>query len=770
MENLKKILWKSLPVIITLALFQSCSNNGPDNTEKKISALLSRMTLEEKVGQMAQITLDVIGKGDSSIAVYEPFSIDTTKLFKAVCDYKIGSVLNTSNNKAMPVILWNKIVSEIQDYATNRTRLKIPVIYGIDAVRGMHYAAEATLFPNQIGLAATWNPDLVKETAAITAYETRACNIPWNFSPILDLGSDPRFPRQYEGFGEDPYLCTILGLAMIMGYQGENTDSKERVAACAKHYLGYSVPASGKDRTPAFIPENYLREYHLPSFDTAVKAGVMTFMVNSGIINGVTVHASRYLITDVLKGELGFRGFVVTDWNDIDNLYRRDKIAKDEKESIKIVINAGVDMAMIPYNYESFCKNLTELVKEGSVSQKRINDAVRRILRVKFALGLFDRPNTSVNNYPEFGSEKFAAVSYNAAAESITLLKNRDNILPLTGRERILVTGPNANSMRTLNGGWAYSWQGDKVELFAQKYNTIFEAIQNKFGALNVSFIPGISYNMNGKYFEEYKESYIEAINKAKVSDIVLLCAGENSYAEKPGDLNDLNLSDLQINFAKDLAKTGKPVILILNEGRPRCFSKIEPDMSAVIQTYLPGNFGGDALASILSGEVNPSGRLPYTYPAFPNSIVTYYHKPSEEQTPAPGAYNYESDYNPQYLFGSGLSYTTFTYSEIKTSKNVMKSADDSLTITINVTNSGRIEGKEVVMLFTSDVLATYTPDTRRLRRFSKTDLLPGETKSVKFVLKPEDLAYVTPENRRITEPGVFKLFIADKEKEITVK
>lgn len=744
----------------------ACSEKGPKNTEQQISDILGKMTLEEKVGQMAQITLDVIGKGDTAYTSYEPFELDTAKLRKAICDYKIGSVLNTSNNKAIEVTLWNKIVSEIQDYAINKTRMKIPVIYGIDAIHGNHYTAEATVFPQQIGLAATWNPELVRETARITAYETRASNISWNFAPVLDLGADPRFPRQFEGFGEDPYLCTILGVAMIEGYEGNDVSDKERVAACAKHYLGYAVPYSGKDRTPAVIPENYLREYHLPAFKAAVKAGVHTFMVNSGIINGIPVHSNSYIITDILKKELGFNGIVITDWNDIDNLYRRDKIAKDEKEAIKIAINAGIDMSMIPYKYESFCKNLTELVKEGEISENRIDDAVRRILRVKIALGLFNRPDTFVKDYPDFGSKKFASVALDAASESITLLKNKNGILPLKGNIKILVTGPNANSMRTLNGGWSYSWQGEKVELFTQKFNTFFEAIQDKFGMSNVTFVPGISYIMDGKYFEEKEDKYSEAINKARSSDVIILCLGENSYTEKPGDLNDLSLSDLQLKLALDLAKAGKPVILVLNEGRPRTFSKIESYMSAVIQTYLPGDFGGDALAAVLKGDVNPSGRLPYTYPAYPNSTVVYYHKPSEEQTPIEGVYKYESDYNLQYTFGFGLSYTTFTYSNLSLSKSDLIYENDSLKVSVEVKNSGTLAGKEVVQLYTSDIIASVTPDSKRLRKFKKIFLNPGETKKIEFTLKPEDVAFVNTQNKLVAEPGAFTVTIANQQKE----
>jgi len=754
---------------LIMSVMLSCGKTQ-NKDEIRVSEILNSMTLEEKVGQMAQITLDVIGKGDSVYTSYEPFEIDTAKLAKAIVDYKVGSVLNSSNNRALPVELWNKIITTIQDFSINRTRLKIPVIYGIDAIHGSHYTAEATVFPQQIGLAATWNEELVRETAKITAYETRASNISWNFAPVLDLGSDPRFPRQFEGFGEDPYLCSRLGVAMIEGYEGDSVSDVTKVAACAKHYMGYSVPNSGKDRTPAFIPESTLREYHLPAFKAAVEAGIRTFMVNSGIINGISVHSSHYIITDVLKKELGFMGVVVTDWNDIDNLYRRDLIAANEKEAIKIAINAGIDMSMIPYKYESFCKNLVELVNEGEVEESRIDDAVRRILKLKIELGLFEKPNTYVKDYPEFGSVKYAKVSYDAASESITLLKNTDDILPLKKSRKILVTGPNANTLRPLNGGWSYSWQGDKVDEFTTKFNTIYEAIRDKFGETNVTLVPGVSYVMEGKYYEEKEERYSEALTKAKNSDLIILCLGENSYTEKPGDLNDLYLSDLQTKLAMDMAKSGKPVILVLNEGRPRVISKIEPLMSAIIQLYLPGNFGGDALADMLTGDVNPSGRLPYTYPAYPNSLVPYYHKPSEEQTPVPGVYNYESDFNPQYIFGYGLSYTTFEYSNLKMNKTDMKTLNDSITISVDVTNKGKVKGKEVVQLYTSDLVASVTPDVKRLRKFKKIELDAGETKKVELTIKPHDLSFVNQENKWTIEPGVFVVSINNLKKEFSIK
>jgi beta-glucosidase len=737
----------------------SCSVKQTDSIEEKVESLLEEMTLEEKVGQMAQITLDVIGKGDSRYNSYEPFSIDTAMLRKAILEYHVGSVLNTTNNYALTPAKWNEIISFIQQIAMEESRMKIPVVYGIDAIHGVTYTDGATIFPQQITLAATFNPLHAYNMARVTAYETRASGIPWNFSPVLDLGADPRFSRQFEGFGEDPYLVGVMGEQMILGYEGmtDSVNSPYKIATCVKHFLGYSVPASGKDRTPAYIPENMLREYHLEPFKKVIDAGAESVMINSGIINGISVHASNKLITGLLKEELGFEGVVVTDWMDIINLHTRDKIAIDNKEAIKLAVNAGVDMSMVPYEFEQFCQDLIALVQEGEVKESRIDDAVRRILCMKMKLGLWENPVTKIDDYPEFASEKSSKEAYEAAAEAITLLKNEGRILPLSKSVKVLVTGPNANSMRALNGGWTYSWQGEKTDRYAQQYNTILEAIQHKIGGINVQYIPGVSYVETGNYYEDKDDRFNEVVQQAKKADVVILCLGENSYTEKPGDLNDLTLSHNQLNLAKEVAKSGKPVILVLNEGRPRCIREIEPSMAAVVQTYLPGNYGGDALADILFGDVNPSGKLPYTYPSYPNSLVTYYHKPAEEQKRAEGAYVYESDYNPQYEFGYGLSYTDFEYSNLRVSSKTI-SGNKPVEIFVDIANTGSRRGKEVVMLYTSDLYASITPDVKRLRRFTKIELEPGEKKTVRFELNARDLAFVTPDGKWVTEPGDFEI------------
>lgn len=752
----------ALSVLASLAFVSANAQQKTADTDKKVEALLSKMTLEEKVGQMTQITLDVIGKGNDRYSSFEPVMLDPVEMEKALGKYHIGSVLNTANNRALTTKKWFEIISEIQKTSLKLNAHKIPVIYGVDQIHGATYTAGATMFPQQIAQAASRNLKLIEQGASITAYETRASNIPWNFSPVLDLGGDPRFSRMWESFGEDPYLVSVMGVAMIDGYEGKdnNIGHPEKIASNLKHFLGYHATASGKDRTPAYISEEALREYHLPSFKAAVDAGAHTIMINSGIINGVPVHANYAILTQLLKDELGFKGLVVTDWADIENLHRRDRVAASDKEAVMLAINAGIDMSMVPYKYEVFCDNLVQLVKEGKVKEERIDDAVRRILKVKYALNLFDKPNTNPKNYPKFGSKEFEKASYDMAAEAITLLKNEGNILPLKKNVKVLVTGPNANSMRTLNGAWTYSWQGEKVEEFAGQYNTILEAVQNEIGKANVTYVPGVSYKQGGHYYEELTDKMDEAIAAAKNSDVIILCLGENTYTEKPGDLNDLYLSELQTELAKKLAATGKPVVLVLNEGRPRIISRFEQEMNAIVQAYLPGNFGGDALADVLFGDVNPSGKLPYTYPRFPNATISYIHKPSEEQKKAEGVYNYEADYNPQFSFGFGLSYTTFEYKDLKVSKTSLKKGENQQ-VSVTVTNTGKITGKEVVDLFTSDLYASsVTPDVKRLRRFEKIELKPGESKTVTFELNPADLSYIGRDGKSILEAGDFEVMV----------
>lgn len=760
---------KFLVLLTIISVFLSACSARRDDAASKVERIpfvediLAQMTLEEKVGQMAQITLNVVTKGPDVFTAYEPVELNMDSVRKAIVQYGVGSILNTANNRARTLEVWQSIIGPIQDVAVNETRLGIPVLYGIDAIHGTTYTAGATFFPQQIGQAATFNPELVRRAAEITAYETRASGIPWNFSPVLDIGRDPRWPRTWETFGEDVYLNKVLGVAMIRGYQGDDNDVSNpyRVAACGKHFLGYGVPVSGKDRTPAFIPEIELRERHIPPFQAAIDAGMHTIMLNSGIINGVPVHASYELITGLLKTELGFTGLVLTDWVDIENLYERDRVASSHKEAIKIAINAGVDMSMIPYNYVRFITYLVELVNEGAVPMSRIDDAVRRILNTKYKLGLFETPITHYRDYPLFGSAEHHAAALQTALESITLLKNNNSILPLPKTARVLVTGPNSNSMRTLNGGWSYSWQGDKVEEFAQAYYNILEAIQKEIGAERVVFSEGVRYDHEDRYFVDEAFDIPAAVRAARNVDYIILAVGENSYTEKPGDLHDLSLSRNQINLAKALAETGKPIILVLNQGRPRLIREIEPLVDAVVNIYLPGNFGGPALADILFGDHNPSGRLPFTYPAYPNSLITYDHKPSEHRSPTTGAYDYGSDFVIQWPFGFGLSYTTFEYSDLKLSTPTLN-PDGKLEVSVNVKNTGTRSGKEVVMLFTAAHFASITPDVRRLRGFSKIDLEPGEQKTVSFTIDPNDISFINAQNQRVTEAGNYDVMIGN--------
>ena len=753
-----------IPFIFSCSLGENkVSENFDATIEMKIDSIISQMTIEEKIGQMSQFTIDLLGKGGNAFYSSEPFEIDPVMLDTVIGKYKVGSILNASNTRAQTTEMWEYIISTIQKRALEETG--IPIIYGIDAIHGATYTADATFFPQEIGMAATFNRDLVERGAQINAYETRASNIPWVFSPTMDIGRDARWSRQWESYGEDSYLNAEMGTVTVQGYQGydRNRVINSNLAACIKHYMGYGVPVSGKDRTPAVISEIDLREKHFEPFRSAIiEGGALSLMVNSGIINGVSTHADYRLITEWIKEDLEFDGVIVTDWADVQNLYSRDNISEDYKGAVKIAINSGIDMVMEPYNL-SFCTTLLKLVEEGEVSNSRIDDAVRRVLRLKYRLGLFVKPYWSRSEYPDFGSKEHEAVAKFSADESITLLKNEDNILPLSSNSRILVTGPNANSMRTLNGGWSYSWQGEKTEEFAQQYNTILEAMQNKFGAANVIYEPGVTYKMDGQYFEENAPEIEKAVRAASSADYIVLCIGENSYCETPGNLDELTLSENQTNLALALQKTGKPVVLVLNEGRPRLIRSIEPGASAIVQTYLPGNFGGDALADILSGDVNPSGKLPYTYPKFEQGLITYDHKPGQNiEGKMDGAYDYGAQTSVQFPFGFGLSYTTFDYTNMTVDKSNFTS-DDIIRVSVDVTNIGEVEGKESVLLFSSDMVASLSPDVRRLRGFDKVSLKPGKTQTVTIDIKGEDLAFVNEMGKWTLEEGEFMLQLGDQ-------
>jgi beta-glucosidase len=739
--------------MLLLSLLSLATSLYPTNEE--IDNIVKSLTLEEKVGQMSQLAID-----DFMNAETDELNVDFA--IRALTVYKIGSVLNTYGGQGHPRQTWSRIQQQLQRYAgTNPSG--IPILYGLDAIHGANYVLNATLFPQQIGLAATFNRSIVQRAAEISAYETRSASVPCTFSPVLDLGIDIRWGRFWETFGEDPYLAAELGRAMVRGFQGPDRFNigPQHILATPKHYLGYSVPVSGKVQTPAVISENYLREYHLPPFAAAVEAGANVIIVNPAIINQLPVHASKFIMNDLLKEELKFDGFVLSEWGAIETMYSRDHIVGSWKEAIKLSINAGIDMGMIPYDLK-FCDLLTELVVEEEIPMARIDDAVRRILRVKARAGLWSQPTTNSEDYPQFGSAEFERASYDAAVESITLLKNENNILPLAPGTKVLVTGPNANSVRCLDGGWSYSWQGEKANQFTAKYDTILSAIEKVNGRANTVFSEGVRYAENGLYWEDEEVSIADAVAKAAPVDVVVLVLGENSYTEKPGDLQDIALSERQVELAKAVIAVGKPVVLALNAGRPRVIDEFHDDLAAFVQLYLPANFGGNAFADILFGNANPSGKLPYNYPRYRNALINYWHKYSEEQTAQPGIYNYESDYSPLYEFGDGLSYTNYSYENLRVSRPSM-GFDESLTVTIWIRNVGNRDGKESILVFISDLQASTAPDVRRLKKFTKVEIKAGDLVELQFGIRVDDLSFINTENKRVAEPGEFTITIGDQ-------
>ncbi len=732
--------------------------------EAAVERTLSKMTLDEKIGQMTELSIDVLGDWKNG-----EFFLDPQKLHQAIAVYKVGSVLNAPGGPtAQTPEKWEKIIGEIQQVSMKE--IGIPCIYGLDQNHGTTYTLGGVLFPQNINVGASFNPALAREAAEITAYETRAANCPWTYSPTVDLTRDPRWSRVWENYGEDPLVNAIMGAQQVKGFQGENPNSigKHNIATSVKHYLGYGAPRTGKDRTPAYISPSDLREKFFEPFRACIEAGALTVMVNSGSINGRPVHANNELLTKWLKEDLNWDGMIVTDWADINNLYTREYVAHDKKEAIEMAINAGIDMSMEPYDL-NFCTLLKELVNEGRVSQERIDDAARRVLRLKYRLGLFDTPNTYPKDYADFACERHEHTALQAAEESEILLKNNGGILPLKKGTKILVTGPNANSMRCLNGGWSYSWQGHLTDRFASKYNTIYEALANKFGNDNIVLEQGVTYPAEGAYNEENEPEIEKAVAAAANADVIVACIGENSYCETPGNLSDLAVSENQRNLVKALASTGKPLVLILNGGRPRIISDIEPLADAIVNVLLPGNFGGDALANILAGDANPSGKMPYTYPRHQAELTTYDYRVSEEMDKMEGAYDYDAVVSVQWPFGYGLSYTTFKYDNLRCSKSEFDVNDD-LVFTIDVTNTGNCTGKEVVMLFSRDMVASLTPDNRRLRAFQKVELKPGETKTVTLPIKASDLAFVDYDGKWVLEKGQFRIQAGTGVMDITCK
>ena len=776
--------------------------------EAKIEKTLARMTLDEKIGQMLELNLDVMGNmkvenakidrekvrsvmqqygasdsdikkmlkmtdaeildkmGNHPIDIYQgstkrAWQLNETMLDTLISKWKVGSILNAPGTRAPSVEQWQKWIRLIQEKSMKY--LGIPDIYGLDHNHGVTYTQGGTLFPQPINIGASFNTDLAFRGAEITAYESRAANCPWVYNPVVDLSRDPRWPRVYESFGEDAIVNSKMVTAEIKGYQGEDNNHIDRfhVGTSTKHYFAYGAPWSGKDRTPAYLSPQMIREKYFEPFKAAALAGTLTMMVNSASINGVPVHASYEYLTKWLKEDLQWDGFLVTDWADINNLFSREKVAKDKKDAIRIAINAGIDMSMDPYSVE-FCILLKELVNEGKVSMTRIDDAVRRILRAKYRLGLFDEPNTGGKGFEKFGSDEHAAAALLAAEESEVLLKNEGNILPLAKGKKILLTGPNANQMRCLHGGWSYTWQGSKAEDLSEKYNTIYEALCNKYGKENIILEQGVTYNEDKAYYDENAPEIDKAVAAAAQADVIIAAIGENSYTETPGNLTDLWLSNNQRDLVKALAKTGKPIILVLNEGRPRLIADIEPLAKAVVDILIPGNYGGDALANLLAGDANFSAKMPYTYPREINSLNTYDYKVSEEVGTMAGAYNYDAKVSLQWPFGYGLSYTTYEYSNLKVDKTSF-TADDILTVTVDVKNTGSRAGKEAVLLYSSDLIASIVPDNKRLRDFTKISLQPGETKTVTFRLPAKSLAFVGADGRWTLEEGDFILKVGNQ-------
>lgn len=759
---MKKILLS----ISLLALAYTASANVPviksdPKIEAQVEQTLKKLTLEEKIGQMMELVTDLFGANDKNGVFY----IDEHKTDSILSRYKIGSILNAPNTCAPTAKQWEKYIAQIQKISMKR--IGIPCVFGLDQNHGSTYTQGGTLFPQNINVAATFNREIARRSAEATAYETRAVSVPWTYSPTVDLGRDARWPRIWENFGEDCYLSSEMGKAMVYGFQGEDPNNIDQyhIATSMKHFMGYGVPWTGKDRTPAYISPADLREKHFAPFLAGLQAGALTVMVNSASVNGVPMHANKEFLTGWLKEETGWDGVLITDWADINNLYTREMVAKDKKDALRIAINAGIDMIMEPYSCDA-CGYLVELVKEGKIPMSRIDDACRRVLRMKYRLDLFKNPTQKLKNYPKFGGEEFAKLALEGATESMVLLKNEGNILPLQHGKKILLTGPNANQMRCLNGGWSYTWQGHRADEFAGKYNTIYEAFCNEYGKENVILNQGVTYNEKGKYWEENEPQIQEAVAAAKDADVIVACIGENSYTETPGNLTDLWLSENQRNLVKALAQTGKPVILVLNEGRPRLIADIEPLAQGIINILIPGNMGGDALANLVSGKSNFSGKMPYTYPKEINSLANYDFKKSEEVGTMEGAYDYNAKITQQWGFGYCLSYTSYKYSNLKVSQSDFRHGD-IIKVSVDVKNTGKVAGKESVLLFSSDLIASVVPDGRRLRAFDKVELQPGETKTMTFELKADDLAFVGWNGKWRLEEGDFKLMIADQSADI---
>jgi len=756
MRPLKKIL---LPLSLLWLVMIGCSsvtNHTDENDEiinEKVNNLLKIMTLQEKVGQMLNIGLPSLLEGPF-YSYRDTLIFDDQKVQTLLVEYGAGSVQNLGSFPLTPE-QWNYYIGKIQEINKNQTRLGIPILYGIDAVHGANYSAGSILFPHQINLAASFNVDLAKQVGEMTSYELRACTIPWNYSPVLDVARHSRWGRIFESFGEDTYMVDQMGQAMFKGAQGDSPAEKDKTLQCAKHFVGYGASYNGKDRSPVMLSENYIRQVLLPPFETAIKNGLLTIMISSGSLNGTPSHIDKNLITKILKNELHFKGFVISDWNDIDNLYLVHKVAKDEREAVKLSVLAGLDMCMEPYD-ASFAKHLISLVNDGEVPISRINDAVRRILYVKYKVGLFNGVQTTTADYPEHGSAKSDSINLSIAEETLVLLKNdtingdKKGILPLNKNTRVLVTGVASNSINYLNGGWSRTWSGQDTSYNDKDKLSILDAIKEKAGAQNVLFAKGTGYT-DGDYIQE-------AVKKAAQADVIVACIGEKPATEKPSDIDELAIPDIQLELIQELAKTRKPIVLVMVQGRPRIIRRIEPLAKCILMAFLPGNEGGRAIANTIYGQSNPSAKLPYTYPRYEGSLWTYDHQLSDERDVNFGL----NGFTPQYEFGYGLSYTHFNYSPITISNDTLQT-NDTLKISFKVSNTGKLAGKEAVLLFVSDEVASIAPPVKQLKRFTKIELQPDETKKVVFTISKSDLQFVNQNNEWICEPGYFTISIQNQ-------
>lgn len=750
------------------------------DVESKVEQVLKKLTLEEKIGQMCELTIDVI----TDMSVRDSFVLNEEALRKVFDKYKVGSILNVPQGVAQRPEAWSALIRRLNILSMEACS-EVPQIYGVDQIHGASYTWGATLFPQEIGQAASFNREIPRRVSEITAYESRACLIPWVYSPVMDLGRQPLWSRMWESYGEDVFLSCAMAREAVLGYQGDDPNhiGPDKVAACLKHYMAYGVPVSGKDRTPSSVTERDMREKYFQPFRAAIKAGALSLMVNSGVNNGIPFHANSKYLTTWLKEELQWDGMIVTDWADINNLCTRDHIAATKKDAIAMAINAGIDMSMVPYEVE-FCDMLKELVDEGTVTMSRIDDAVRRILRLKVRLGLLDRstwdmaPTDLATQFPLFASEDFAKEAEQMTEECMVLLKNSplptspkgEAVLPLKEGMRLLVCGPNADNLRGMNGGWTYTWQGNRTNELAEQmggYKTFQQALKERFGEQNVTYVEGVHWDEQDFDLDRMADDWGRIPSAARSADVVVCCVGENSYCETPGNINDLNLSENQKELVRVLAQAGKPIVLVLAEGRPRLLRDIEPLCTAIIHTFLPSNYGGTALARLLAGDADFSGRMPYTYPKYAGAFVTYDYKPCENMGQMDGNYNYDAVMDVQWPFGYGLHYAPVSYSNMTVSPESFTAAD-SITVTVDVTNGGEQVTKESVLLFSSDLVATLTPDNRRLRAFEKVTLQPGETQTVTLRIAAMDLAYVDMQDRWALEPGEFRLAIADQNKVVT--